>query len=62
MISLGERWAYMTTATGLLTAEDFAALPTKGMRLELVRGKIVAMAPTFSDHGRTTNRLSFYIN
>lgn len=51
----------MATATGLLSAEDFAALPTKGMRLELVRGEIIAMAPTFGDHGVTTNTLSFYI-
>ena len=47
----------MPTATGLLTAEDFAALPTKGMRLELVRGEIRARAPTFGDHGDTAGAL-----
>ncbi len=47
----------MPTATGLLTAEDFAALSTKGMRLELVRGEIRAMAPTFGDHGDTAGAL-----
>ncbi|GEM_PF-6969001 len=38
----------MSTATGLLSAEDFAALPTNGMRLELVRGKIRAMPPAIA--------------
>jgi len=51
----------MPTATGLLTAEDFAALPTKGMRLELVRGEIRAMAPTFSDHGVATMNLGILV-
>lgn len=35
----------------LLTAEEFAALPSAGLRLELVRGEIVAMPPAFEDHG-----------
>ncbi|HLY32693.1 MAG TPA: Uma2 family endonuclease [Ktedonobacterales bacterium] len=51
----------MATATGLLTAEDFAALPTKGMRLELVRGEIQAMAPAFGDHGAVAMTLSGYV-
>ncbi len=41
----------MPTATGLLTAEDCVALPTEGMRLELVRGEVQAMAPAYADHG-----------
>jgi Uma2 family endonuclease len=41
----------MAPATGLLTAEDFAALPTEGMRLELVRGEVQAMSPAQADHG-----------
>lgn len=35
----------------LLTAEEFAALPTDNLRLELVAGEIVAMPPAFDDHG-----------
>ncbi len=48
----------MTTASGLLTAEDFAAIQREGFRTELVKGKFRAMPPTFSDHGRATMRLS----
>src|SRR5579863_2442699 len=42
----------------LFTADEFAALPRDGLRLELVRGEIVAMAPAFEDHGVTAARLS----
>lgn len=35
----------------LFTAEEFAALPSEGLRLELVRGEISAMPPAFDDHG-----------
>lgn len=41
-----------------VTAEEFAALPSDGLRLELVRGEIVAMAPSFGDHGRSAGRLA----
>ena len=41
----------------LLTAEEFAALPSEGLRLELVRGEISAMPPAFDDHGKSTMRL-----
>ncbi|HLY30360.1 MAG TPA: Uma2 family endonuclease [Ktedonobacterales bacterium] len=51
----------MTTATGLLTAEDFAALPTEGLRLELIRGEIQTMAPAFGDHGKVAMTLSGYV-
>ncbi len=47
----------MPTATGLLTAEDFAAMPTNGMRLELVNGEVHALAPAFGDHGDTVGAL-----
>ncbi len=40
----------MPTATGLLTAEDFAALPNRGLRLELIRGELHAIASAFADH------------
>jgi len=51
----------MPTATGLLTAEDFAAMPTKGMRLELINGEVHAMAPAFGDHGVATMNLSILV-
>lgn len=35
----------------LLTAEELAALPSEGLRLELVRGELMAMPPAFEDHG-----------
>ncbi|MBF6589694.1 MAG: Uma2 family endonuclease [Ktedonobacterales bacterium] len=40
-----------------LTAEEFAALPREGLRLELVRGELRAMPPAFSDHGSAAMRL-----
>jgi Uma2 family endonuclease len=41
-----------------LTAEEFAALPHDGLRLELVRGAIIAMPPSFGGHSRTAGRLA----
>jgi len=51
----------MSAVPRRLTAEEFAALPNDGMRLELVRGEIVAMAPTFGDHGSTAMQLSILL-
>jgi len=51
----------MATATGLLTAEDFAALPHDSLRLELVRGEIRARAPGFGDHGVAVMQISYPI-
>ena len=45
----------------LLTADEFAALPRNGLRLELIRGEIVAMAPAFDDHGETAMSLSILL-
>jgi len=47
----------MTTQSRLLTADELAALPTEGLRLELVRGELVAMPPTQGDHGTSAMRL-----
>lgn len=47
----------MPTATGLLTAEDFAALPNQGLRLELICGELHAMPPAFADHGAVVGTL-----
>ncbi|MGH2517715.1 MAG: Uma2 family endonuclease [Ktedonobacterales bacterium] len=41
----------------LLTAEEFAAIPSEGLRLELVRGEIVTMPPAFDEHGETASLL-----
>ena len=51
----------MTTATGLLSAEDFAALPHDSLRLELVRGEIFARPPGFGDHGIAVMQMSYLI-
>jgi Uma2 family endonuclease len=48
----------MTTQPGLLTAEEFAALPHKGLRLELIKGELIAMPPTHGNHGVPAMRLS----
>lgn len=47
----------MVAEPRLLSAEEFAALPSEGLRLELVRGELRAMAPAFGDHGSTAMRL-----
>jgi Uma2 family endonuclease len=47
----------LTTQSRLLTAEELAALPTEGLRLELVRGELVAMPPTQGNHGTPAMRL-----
>src|SRR5690242_12062043 len=47
----------MAIHSGLLTAEEFAALPRDGVRLELVHGELVAMAPSFADHGEVVGAL-----
>ncbi len=41
----------MATATALLTAEEFAALPDTGPNTELVRGRIIELPPTNFLHG-----------
>jgi Uma2 family endonuclease len=45
----------------LLTAEEFAALPREGLRLELVRGEIAAMPPAFEDHGEVTVNITIVL-
>jgi Uma2 family endonuclease len=47
----------MTTQQGLLTAEEFAALPHEGLRLELIEGELHAMAPSYADHGAVVGAL-----
>ncbi len=45
----------------LLTADEFAALPREGLRLELVRGEIHAAPPAFGWHGRIAMRLGIIL-
>jgi Uma2 family endonuclease len=47
----------MPTPTGLLTADELAALPTEGLRLELVRGELRAMPLATGNHGACAMRL-----
>ena len=47
----------MATQQGLLTAEEFAALPHEGLRLELIEGELHAMAPSYADHGDVVGAL-----
>jgi Uma2 family endonuclease len=47
----------MATQQGLLTAEEFAALPHEGLRLELIEGELRAMAPSYADHGDVVGAL-----
>lgn len=44
-----------------MTADEFAALPNDGLRLELIKGELVAMAPAFEDHGETSMRIAGYL-
>lgn len=51
-------WRYpVSVQPGLLTAEEFAALPSEGLRLELIRGEMRAMPPAFADRGDTVGAL-----
>lgn len=45
----------------LLTAEQFAALPREGLRLELIRGEMLAMPPAYEDHGAAASRLEIIL-
>lgn len=45
----------------LLSAEEFAALPREGLRTELIEGEVLAMPPTFDDHGEVSMLLGILI-
>lgn len=47
----------MATATRLITAEEYARLPDRGVPTELVRGEIVEMNPPYPRHGRICSRI-----
>lgn len=44
-----------------LTAEEFAAMPHEGLRLELIRGEIMAQPPALADHGRLVAQMCVYL-
>ncbi|MCX6023302.1 MAG: Uma2 family endonuclease, partial [Chloroflexi bacterium] len=51
----------MTTVNKLLTAEEFAALPDDGRRLELINGEVVEMTPGNVEHGSVTASLTSHL-
>ena len=50
----------MSTTTNLMTAEELVDLPS-GHRYELVKGVLLTMSPSGSDHGRVTMNLSLLL-
>jgi Uma2 family endonuclease len=47
----------MLTATQLITAEDYARLPDRGVRTELVRGEVIEMNPPYPRHGQICSKI-----
>lgn len=58
---LGQAMPDMTDEYRGLTAREFAAMPREGLRLELVRGEIVAMPPAFANHGVAAAHLGNFL-
>ena len=51
----------MAVQPRLLTAEDLAAFDTGDLHVELVRGELIAMPPTFADHGNVVGSLHAFL-
>src|SRR5438105_13809351 len=51
----------MTTTEKLLTAEEFFCLPDKGMRQELIDGKVIEMPPPGQQHGGTSGDIAGHL-
>jgi len=51
----------MSTTTHLMTAEELIELPKGEHRYELVKGVLLTMSPSGSDHGRVTMNLSLLL-
>jgi Uma2 family endonuclease len=49
----------MSTASGLMTAEELWRLPDDGTRRELVRGELRTMAPAGYEHGKIETKLTW---
>lgn len=47
----------MATATQLITAEEYARLPDRGVPTELVRGEVVEMNMPYPRHGQVCSRI-----
>lgn len=47
----------MATATQLITAEEYARLPDRGVPTELVRGEVITMNPPYVRHGQLCSKL-----
>ena len=54
----------MATLPGLMTAEEFAALPDApdGQQMELVRGAIVMAPPSHAGHGSRSRRIDRFLD
>ena len=48
----------MSTVAEPITADELLRLPRGQLRYELIRGKLITMSPSGSEHGVVTNRLS----
>ena len=58
---MGER-IEMPVSNRLVTAEEFEQLPEEpGVRMELVRGRVVRMSPAAYEHGRIGSRILFLL-
>jgi Uma2 family endonuclease len=51
----------MSTATRLLTAEEFALLPDTEMQRSLIRGEVVETMPPGARHAKTASRFDMYL-
>lgn len=49
------------TPVRLMTADELLAMPDDGMRHELVRGELVAIAPAGAGHGDIAGRIAGYL-
>jgi Uma2 family endonuclease len=47
----------MSSQPWRLSADEFALLPSETLRLELMRGELIAMPPALDDHGIVAGRL-----
>ena len=48
----------MSVTTKLMTWQEFMALPDDGQRHELVRGEVITMPPSETDHGIHANQIN----
>jgi Uma2 family endonuclease len=51
----------MATVEALMTVEEFANLPDDGRRLELVRGRVIALPPPQFRHGYVCVKVAYHL-